>query len=230
MVVLPSSALTPLACASFGASPTNAYVNTKTNSRASVYPLTLRLTISIATPKLHLNTHFLTTTTTTTMSSSALNYPLLAIPAYYAFSILPHIYAGTILSSAGYKPNNANPKASLSPDAVKGKVPDAVFQKYQRAENAQSNNAEQMPLFAVAVLASIMAERATATGLGHAVAGKDITGLSTFVGAWFVVRAAYCVAYVQIADHSTSFVRSGAYAVGTGLAFYQIYKAASVLG
>jgi hypothetical protein len=57
---------------------------------------------------------------------SSLNYPLLAIPAYYIFSVFPHIYAGSILSANGYKVDNANPKASLSPAAVKGKVPDAV--------------------------------------------------------------------------------------------------------
>jgi hypothetical protein len=57
---------------------------------------------------------------------SSLNYSLLAIPAYYVFSVVPHAYANVILSGAGYKVNNANPKASLSPDAVKGKVPDAV--------------------------------------------------------------------------------------------------------
>jgi hypothetical protein len=61
------------------------------------------------------------------MSSNSLNYPLLAIPAYYIFSLIPHAYAGSLLSSHGYKVNNANPKASLSPDAVKGKVPDAVY-------------------------------------------------------------------------------------------------------
>jgi uncharacterized MAPEG superfamily protein len=87
-----------------------------------------------------------------------------------------------------------------------------------------------MPLFAVAVLASIIAERSTATGLGRAVVDGDATGLTTFVGAWFVVRAAYDVAYVQIADHSKSFIRSGLWAVGTGLAVYQIYKAATLLG
>jgi hypothetical protein len=57
----------------------------------------------------------------------SLNYPLLAIPAYYVFSIVPHVYASSILTSAGYKPNNANPKASLSPSTVKGKVPDDVY-------------------------------------------------------------------------------------------------------
>lgn len=59
-------------------------------------------------------------------SSTALNYPLLAIPAYYVFSVIPHGYAGGILSANGYKVNNANPKASLKPEAVKGKVPEAA--------------------------------------------------------------------------------------------------------
>lgn len=60
------------------------------------------------------------------MSSNSLNYPLLAIPAYYLFSVFPHVYAGQLLASHGYKINNANVKASLSPSAVKGKVPDEV--------------------------------------------------------------------------------------------------------
>ncbi|CAN9080373.1 unnamed protein product [Alternaria alternata] len=164
------------------------------------------------------------------MSSNSLNYPLLAIPAYYVFSLVPHMYAGSILSANGYKVNNANPKASLSPDAVKGKVPDAVFQKYQRAENAQSNNIEQLPLFAVAVIASIIAERTTATGIGREVVSGDATGLTTFVSAFFAIRAAYAVSYVQIADHSKSFIRSSFWAIGFGLSAYQIYKAAAILG
>lgn len=60
------------------------------------------------------------------MSSNSLNYPLLAIPAYYVFSIMPHAYSGAILKANGYQVNNANPKASMAPDAVKGKVPDIV--------------------------------------------------------------------------------------------------------
>jgi uncharacterized MAPEG superfamily protein len=105
------------------------------------------------------------------------------------------------------------------------------FQKYQRAENAQSNNIEQMPLFAVAVLSSIIAERTTATGIGREVVGNgDALGLTTFISAWFVVRAMYGVAYVQIADHNKSFVRSALYAAGTGLAVWQIWKAAVMLG
>lgn len=60
------------------------------------------------------------------MSSTSLNYPLLAIPAYYVFSIIPHAYAGSLLSAHGYKINNANPKASTSPAALQEKVPDTV--------------------------------------------------------------------------------------------------------
>ena len=104
------------------------------------------------------------------------------------------------------------------------------FRKYQRAENAQANNLEQLPLFAVAILASIVAEKLSVAGLGKNTVHKDATGLTTFIGIWFLVRALYGIAYVQITDHSTSFVRSGIYSVGGGLAFWQIYKAAVMLG
>lgn len=114
-----------------------------------------------------------------------------------------------------------------APTILRGSRVQHSFKKYQRAESAQVNNIEQMPLFAVAVLASILAERTAATGLGRE---PDATSLSTFVGAWFAVRAAYNVAYVQIADHATSFIRSGLWVLGSGLAFYQIYKAAAILG
>jgi hypothetical protein len=87
-----------------------------------------------------------------------------------------------------------------------------------------------MPLFAAAVIASIIAERTTATGIGREVMSGDATGLTTFVSAWFAIRAMYAVSYVQIADHSMSFIRSSFWALGSGLAAYQIYKAASILG
>ncbi|KAK7187530.1 hypothetical protein DPSP01_003790 [Paraphaeosphaeria sporulosa] len=163
-------------------------------------------------------------------TATGLNYPLLAIPAYYVFSVVPHAYAMSILKSAGYKVNNSNPKASLSPANVQGKVPDAVFSAYQRAENAQNNNLEQLPLFAAAVLASILAERLSPSIKIGGTGSLDPTGLATFIGAWFAVRAAYNVAYIQIADHSKSFIRSVLWMTGSGLAIYQFYKAAQVLG
>jgi hypothetical protein len=91
----------------------------------SIYTATLQTPFVFHSP-----CHYNTSTTLRSdsrMSSNSLNYPLLAIPAYYVFSLVPHMYAGSILASNGYKVNNANPKASLSPDAVKGKVPDTVY-------------------------------------------------------------------------------------------------------
>ncbi|KAJ4301384.1 hypothetical protein N0V90_003476 [Kalmusia sp. IMI 367209] len=136
----------------------------------------------------------------------------------------------SLLGSAGYQPNNANPKAALSPANVKGKVPEHVFAKYQRAENAQNNNYEQMPIFAAAILASLIAERSSFKGAGAALNGEDATGLTTFIAAWFAVRTAYNVAYISISSHSASFTRSALWAAGTVLASYQIFKAAKVLG
>ena len=43
-------------------------------------------------------------------------------------------------------------------------------------------------------------------------------------------RAAYLASYINIEDHEKSFVRSSLWAVGAGLTFYQIYKAAVLLG
>lgn len=114
------------------------------------------------------------------MSSSSINYPLLSIPAYYLFSIFPHIYAQSLLATSGYKINAANPKSSLAPEKLKGKVPEAVLGKVQRAEAAQNNNYEQQALFAVAVLSSIFAEK---------IAGvEDVTGLKTFIAGFFAAR------------------------------------------
>jgi uncharacterized MAPEG superfamily protein len=93
-----------------------------------------------------------------------------------------------------------------------------------------SNNQEQMPIFIAAVLSSLLAERTTAAGGLNRIADVDATGLSTFLVSWFAVRAVYNVAYIQISTRPLSFVRSGAWATGFGLAAYQIYKAAQVLG
>ena len=87
-----------------------------------------------------------------------------------------------------------------------------------------------MPLFAVAVLASLLAERSTLRGLGNKAVGDDPTGLTFFIGSWFLIRSLYVVSYIQIADHTTSFIRSTFWGLGSGLAFWQIYKAAEILG
>ena len=76
----------------------------------------------------------------------------------------------------------------------------------------------------------MLAERVTGGMKIGGTSTLDPTGLTTYIGAWFAVRAAYNVAYVSIADHKTSFVRSGLWAVGTVLSVWQVVKAARILG
>lgn len=80
------------------------------------------------------------------------------------------------------------------------------------------------------MLASLLAERVTGGIKIGGTGDLDPTGLRTYVGLWFAVRAAYNVAYVGIADRKTSFVRSGLWAAGTVLSIWQVVKAARVLG
>ena len=96
---------------------------------------------------------------------------------------------------------------------------------------AHSNCMEQIPLFASAVLSSLLAERVATPSIQiGGTSTLDPTGLTTYIAAWFAIRAAYTVAYVSISDHKTSLIRSALWAVGTGLSAWQIVKAAKVLG
>ena len=81
------------------------------------------------------------------------------------------------------------------------------------------------------MLASVFAQKISGArdiGVKHDL--EDPTGLKVFIPAWFAVRALYNVAYISIEDDSTSFVRSALWMLGSGLAGYQIYKAAVLLG
>lgn len=95
---------------------------------------------------------------------------------------------------------------------------------------AHSNCLEQMPLFATAVLSSLFAERVAPSIKIGGTTTLDPTGLSTYIAAFFAIRVAYTVAYVQITERKTSFVRSALWAAGLGLSIWQVVKAAKVLG
>jgi hypothetical protein len=87
-----------------------------------------------------------------------------------------------------------------------------------------------MPLFATAVLSSLFAERVAPSIKIGGTTTLDPTGLSTYIAAFFAIRVAYTVAYVQITERKTSFVRSALWAAGLGLSIWQVVKAAKVLG
>lgn len=165
------------------------------------------------------------------MASSALNYPLLSIPAYYVLSLAPHVFANSYIISHGFKPDNSNPHSASQGQKLSEKLPPNVVAKYERAESCHRNSIENLPLYTAAVFAGLLAERTTATGLIKGPdQGQQVTGLMGFVAAWFAVRSLYTVAYLQIESREKSFIRSGLWAVGTGLCIHQIYRAACVIG
>ncbi|CAI6337623.1 unnamed protein product [Periconia digitata] len=160
------------------------------------------------------------------MPSTSLYYPILAIPAHQVFSFIIHTYAMRTLQSTGYRINRANPRAGVTPSATQGKVPDAIYQKYQRAKAAETNLVEYMPVFASAVLASVFANQATSGDLN---AGGDVTGLTNFIATWYALRVAYVTAYIGTKNAKYATIRSIFWFLSLGLVGYQFYKVADVL-
>lgn len=89
-----------------------------------------------------------------------------------------------------------------------------------------------MPFFSAAILASIIAERTTGTGLAKAAIGSNssATDLMTFISVWFALRTCYVVSYVLIGDHKKSFIRSAFYSAASIWCINQFWKCAKVLG
>ncbi|KAF2196541.1 hypothetical protein GQ43DRAFT_445013 [Delitschia confertaspora ATCC 74209] len=149
------------------------------------------------------------------------NPSILAIPAYYVLSLLPHMYA-VHTATAGHptKFDNRNPRSSTLKSSLKGTLDAETYAKYERAESAHANGMENLPLFATAVILGNMA--------GFKKDG--IGGLTGFAGAVLAVRAAYTVVYIGNKTQGLSVLRSSLWAVGTGLCLRVIVKAAKALG
>lgn len=80
---------------------------------------------------------------------------------YRVLSILPHWYAAYIAESRGAKFDNVNPRHGHV--ALQNKLTKEDFGLYQRAEGAQQNGFENLPLFAAALIAGHWAKLPTET-------------------------------------------------------------------
>jgi len=152
------------------------------------------------------------------------NLSILAIPAYYTLAFLPHAYAINVATNN--KPltwdNSAPrcaPRSSASKAAIKEKISEEQYGRYERAEAASANAYENLPLFASAVIV------ANAAGLKR----DRPFGLDAFVGAWFGARILHTLSYILITDPKTSFLRTGIWATCVGLCFSVFGQAARVL-
>jgi uncharacterized MAPEG superfamily protein len=148
------------------------------------------------------------------------NLSILAIPAYYTLAFLPHAYAINVATNT--KPltwDNSAPRSPAAKAAIKEKISEEQYGRYERAEAASANAYENLPLFASAVIV------ANAAGLKR----DGPFGLDAFIGAWFGARILHTLSYILITDPTTSFLRTGIWASSVGLCFGVFGQAARVL-
>jgi uncharacterized MAPEG superfamily protein len=148
------------------------------------------------------------------------NLTILAIPAYYIFAVLPHMYAINVATQ--HRPldwDNRAPRSSDHKVAIKESISEEAYGKYERAEGAHANALEQLPLFATAVIVG------NAAGLPR----NGWFGLDAFVGAFFAVRALHTVSYIAGSTKQAAWVKTGVWAASLGMLFTVFGKAAKVL-
>ncbi len=151
------------------------------------------------------------------LMSSTSNYSVYAIPLYWVFSILPHLYAVNVASHGNpSKWDNRNPRASGLKSSLAKNLSPTTYARYERAEAAHYNSLESFPLFAAAVVLGNVARLPAGT-------------LNTFVVGFGVVRAAYSAAYVTTARQEFTWFRTGLWFVATGWSVSVLWKAAAAL-
>jgi uncharacterized MAPEG superfamily protein len=148
------------------------------------------------------------------------NLTILAIPAYYVMAVMPHAYAISIVKKHDRKIwDNTSPRSADLKNKLQSTLSCEDFCKYERAEAAQTNALESLPLFASAVIVANLAGLRR-SGLG---------GVEAFVGMWFGVRALHTLSYITTTDRKLSYLRSGLWFTGCALCVRIFGKAARVL-
>lgn len=148
------------------------------------------------------------------------NLSILAIPAYYILSFLPHAY-GVNVATRGKTSEweNRSPRSKSLKERLQSTLTTEEYRRYERAEASSANLYENMPLFASAVIVGNMA------GLKQ----EGLSGMNGFAAAYLGLRAAYALAYIGIDDNSLSYIRSGLWVASWSLCFRVFVLAAKVL-
>ncbi|KAF2495838.1 hypothetical protein BU16DRAFT_526390 [Lophium mytilinum] len=148
------------------------------------------------------------------------NPSILAIPAYYILSVIPHSYAIQLATNG--KPlswDNLNPRSSTLKANLKKTLDAETYARYERAEACHANGMENLPLFASAVILGNMA------GLKR----DGIHGLSGFAGLFLAIRVAYTVVYLRTTTTGPTLLRSTLWAAGSTLCVRVMLEAARAL-
>lgn len=132
---------------------------------------------------------------------SSPNYSLLALPAMYMITVLPHWYSIALSMFYNGEWANENPRAFVTRLAARPILGDKKSQhtplerKILRCQACQQNGFENMPIFGLALLCGILA---------------DLPGyLMNMMATLFILsRVLYTLAYVLSDSRSMSYVRT----------------------
>ncbi|BFZ56292.1 hypothetical protein PYCC9005_003337 [Savitreella phatthalungensis] len=129
------------------------------------------------------------------MSQLTTNYGLYSVPVAWTLAMLPHWYAIRLLSKNGVPGgfDNTNPRNQA--DFVKTKLSAEQFGRFQRAEAAQANGFDGLPLFAAAV------------GIAS-VARVPASTVNTCAGLYLASRVVFNLLYINTTDIKKSGLRS----------------------
>ncbi|KAF2034920.1 hypothetical protein EK21DRAFT_107550 [Setomelanomma holmii] len=149
------------------------------------------------------------------------NPSILAIPAYYILSLLPHSYAINVASQGQLKKwDNRNPRSSDMKAKLKERLPAETFAKYERLEACHANGMENLPLFATAVVLGNLA------GLKK----QGLDGLNGFAALFLAIRVVYTGVYATHQTQGPTAIRGGLWMAGVALCLRTIFRAARALG
>lgn len=146
------------------------------------------------------------------------NPSILAIPAYYILSVLPHSYALHVATQGKLsKWDNRNPRSTDMRAKLKTKLGPETYARYERLEACHANGMENMPLFATAVV------------LGN-LGGLPRDDMTRFAASFLAVRVVYTLVYAQHTTQGPTIARSTLWIAGVALCFRTIFAAAKALG
>ncbi|KAK6909838.1 hypothetical protein L486_00512 [Kwoniella mangroviensis CBS 10435] len=132
------------------------------------------------------------------------NYSLYAVPVAWAVAVAPHFYAIALYNSekaAGSpKWDNTEPKKNIA-NIKDAKLSPASQGKYLRAEAAQQNGLQNLPLFAAAILAGNFARLSPSI-------------LNTTAAVYLLSRVVYSFIYINNTSELSANLRSATFLTG----------------
>ncbi|KAM0789705.1 hypothetical protein ACM66B_006564 [Microbotryomycetes sp. NB124-2] len=149
-------------------------------------------------------------------STTTTNLSALALPLAWTLAISPHWLAAYLtFTNKDLKPfDNRCPREYVASVRALEKQSPAV-KKYLRAEGAQQNGFENLPIF----LATVVAANA---------ARLPVAFINKFITIYLASRVVYNILYIQTTRQKYTGIRSMVYVSGIATCSYVLYRAAQV--